>query len=126
MKGSSELFAEFFFAPRETHLLEYGGPPEDPIDFFLFKPEHLDWLRERRCELMKVDCGPGDFVIWDSRTMHYASFPEGEIMRTVFYICYTPVSVGREDLESRRDCLSSLEGRAIGSIVILEGRSHRY
>lgn len=86
-------------------------PPEDFLDLFLFKDEHLDWFREKGCELIKVDAGPGDFVIWDSRTMHYASFPEGEQIRTVFYMCYTPASFGKkEDLELKGKLFDTFRG----------------
>ncbi|CZR57791.1 uncharacterized protein PAC_07680 [Phialocephala subalpina] len=104
MKGSAPLFEEFFSEPREMFTPPGGGPPKDFLDLFLFKQEHLDWFRDRGCELIKVDCGPGDFVIWDSRTMHYAAFPEGEEIRTVFYICYTPRAFGEQeqmDLKAR-------------------------
>ncbi|KUJ15036.1 phytanoyl-CoA dioxygenase [Mollisia scopiformis] len=112
MEGSAPLFEEFFSEPREMFRPPGGrGPPKDFVDLFLFKQEHLDWFRERGCELMQVDCGPGDFVIWDSRTMHYASFPEGEEIRTVFYICYTPRAFGtQEDMDLKARLFETYRG----------------
>ena len=71
----------------------------------LFKDEYLEWLKNKGRELIKVDAEAGDFVIWDSRTMHHASFPECDVTQTVFHICYTPTSFGKpEDLKLKGSC----------------------
>jgi len=36
-------------------------------------------------------------VIWDSRTLHYACFPQGELIRHVQYVCMTPRKFGNEE-----------------------------
>jgi hypothetical protein len=111
MKGSANLFEEFFSEPREMHLLPEGGPPKDHKDLFLFRKEHLDWFTDHGCELVLVDCDAGDFVIWDSRTLHYAAFPEGEEIRTVLYMCYTPRAFGtQEQMELKAKLFNNFRG----------------
>jgi len=111
MKGSAPLFKEFFSTLREMYRPEGDTPPEDFVDLFLFKDEHLDWFKSKGCELVKVNAEAGDFVIWDSRTMHYAAFPEGEEIRTVFYICYTPRAWGNEkDMALKAELFRLYEG----------------
>jgi len=61
---------------------------------------------------IKVCCEPGDFVLWDSRTIHANSpattlrpFPEKGILcprRLVTYVCMTPTSRANEEIRSKR------------------------
>ncbi len=77
-------------------------PPEIKfMDLFLFNKKDVKWFEDRGCKLEKINMDPyvqkssmsktyaddfvqycrGDFVLWDSRTMHYAKFPEGDQIR---------------------------------------------
>ncbi|KAL4892485.1 Clavaminate synthase-like protein [Aspergillus ambiguus] len=112
MKGSAKLFNEFFSVPREPYAHEDAPPPEMKyMDLFLFSPEDVKWFEERGCELIKVNMEPGDFVLWDSRTMHYAKFPEGNNFRHVQYICMTPRRFATEEaLKLKKQCFESWTG----------------
>lgn len=91
MKGSAKLFNEFFETDHEQDDHEDKPPPEIKyMDLFLFNKKDVKWFEERGCELEKINMEPGDFVLWDSRTMHYAKFPEGDQIRHAMYICEFP------------------------------------
>lgn len=112
MKGSSRLFNEFFARPRESFDHEDAPPPElEYMDLFLFSQKDVKWFEERGCELVKINMEPGDFVLWDSRTMHYAKFPEGDQIRNVQYICMTPRKFANEDaLKAKKECFEKWQG----------------
>lgn len=112
MKGSSLLFNEFFSEKRESCWHEDAPPPEaEYMDLFLFSEKDVQWFKDRGCELIKVNMNPGDFVLWDSRTMHYAKFPEGNQIRHVQYICMTPKRFASEtDLELKKECFDNWMG----------------
>ncbi|KAI0163386.1 hypothetical protein BJ166DRAFT_526207 [Pestalotiopsis sp. NC0098] len=112
MKGSSKLFDEFFSQKREAADHEDAPPPElEFMDLFLFSKKDVQWFEDRGCELVKIDMEPGDFVLWDSRTMHYARFPEGEQIRHVQYICMTPRKFAEPDaLEAKKYCFENYMG----------------
>jgi hypothetical protein len=96
--GSHKLFKQIFEARRQT--LQGIG------DYIPFSKDSSLWNGEIKTSGLaprKVCCGPGDFVLWDSRTIHCnefartsRSFPEdGSILsprRIVAYICMTPAS----------------------------------
>lgn len=112
MKGSAKLFDEFFAQKRESYNHEDAPPPEmEFMDLFLFSDKDVDWFKERDCELIKVNMDPGDFVLWDSRTMHYACLPEGDQIRHVQYICMTPKRFASpEALELKKQCFENYIG----------------
>jgi ectoine hydroxylase-related dioxygenase (phytanoyl-CoA dioxygenase family) len=100
MGGSARLFGEFFSEPRKMNFDDPEKPPPEFDDLFLSRPEQLKWYEDRGRKLVKVCADPGDVIIWDSRTMHYACFPGGDEVRTIIYACYTPAAFGtKEDLE---------------------------
>ncbi|KAJ5890761.1 uncharacterized protein N7473_006989 [Penicillium subrubescens] len=112
MKGSAKLFDEFFSQKRESYNHEDAPPPEmEYMDLFLFSDKDVEWFKERGCELIKVNMEPGDFVLWDSRTMHYACLPEGDQIRHVQYICMTPKRFASpEALELKKQCFENYIG----------------
>ncbi|KAL2290252.1 hypothetical protein FJTKL_00711 [Diaporthe vaccinii] len=112
MKGSAHLFNEFFAHKRESNDHEDAPPPEIKyMDLYLFSEKDVKWFEERGCELIKVNMEPGDFVLWDSRTMHYARLPEGEQIRNVQYICMTPRRFATEEaLEAKKKCFETYTG----------------
>ncbi|KAL6916439.1 hypothetical protein ACHAP8_007733 [Fusarium lateritium] len=112
MKGSSKLFNEFFAHKRESADHEDAPPPEIKyMDLFLFSEKDVKWFEERGCEMYKVNMEPGDFVLWDSRTMHYAKFPEGDQIRHVQYVCMTPRKFATEEaLKAKAYCYNTFTG----------------
>ncbi|KIV99694.1 uncharacterized protein PV09_08627 [Verruconis gallopava] len=112
MKGSAKLFDEFFKVKRESYAHEDAPPPElEYMDLFLFSDKDVKWFEERGCELIKINMEPGDFVLWDSRTMHYAKLPEGNQIRHAQYICMTPRKFASEQtIKLRKECFDNFYG----------------
>lgn len=112
MKGSANLFDEFFAHKRESYDHEDAPPPEAQfMDLFLFSEKDVKWFEDHGCELIKINMEPGDFVLWDSRTMHYACLPEGNQIRHVQYICMTPRKFATpEALELKKECFENFVG----------------
>ncbi|GMG04658.1 unnamed protein product [Aspergillus oryzae] len=110
--GSAKLFDEFFAQKRDQYDHEDAPPPElKYMDLFLFHEKDVKWFEERGCELIKVNLEPGDFVLWDSRTMHYACFPEADQIRHAQYICMTPKRFATEKaLELKKTCFENYLG----------------
>lgn len=103
MKCSSKLFDQFFSETREQDDHE-DKPPEgsDFRDLFLSKEEDVQWFKDHGCEMIKTNLEPGDLALWDSRTMHYACFPQGDRIRHVQYVCMTPAKFAKQkDLEQK-------------------------
>ncbi|EGP86303.1 unnamed protein product [Zymoseptoria tritici ST99CH_3D1] len=98
MKGSSKLFDQFFAEKREQDDHE-DKPPEEANfkDLFIFREQDVQWFKDHGCELVKVNMEPGDMAVWDSRTMHYACFPQGDLIRHVQYVCMTPAKFAKPD-----------------------------
>lgn len=105
MKGSSLLFDKFFSSQRESCWHDDAPPPVSKfLDLFLFSDADVKWFEDRGCELLKVNMNAGDFVLWDSRTMHYARLPEGNQIRHLQYICMIPRRFATEkDLEMKKE-----------------------
>ncbi|RDW87855.1 hypothetical protein BP5796_03549 [Coleophoma crateriformis] len=112
MKGSSKLFDDFFARDRDPYDHEDAPPPEMKfMDLFLFSQADTKWFTDRGCELIKINMEPGDFVLWDSRTMHYACLPEADQIRQVQYICMTPRSMAPPDqLKIKAECFEKRIG----------------
>lgn len=112
MKGSAKLFNEFFAQDRTQDDHEDAPPPELKfMDLFLFNQKDVKWFEERGCELVKINMEPGDFVLWDSRTMHFAKHPTGEQIRHVQYVCMTPRRFATpEALEAKKICFENYYG----------------
>lgn len=112
MKGGANLFDEFFSTKRQSAYHEDAPPPElEWEDLFHFSEEDVQWFKDRGCELVKICLEPGDFVLWDSRTMHYARLPEGDQVRHAQYICMTPRRfASQEALDLRKKCFDDYRG----------------
>ncbi|EAT76527.2 hypothetical protein SNOG_16155 [Parastagonospora nodorum SN15] len=112
MKGSAKLFDEFFAEKREQDEHEDKPPPEEEMrDLFIFKEEDVKWFQDRGCVLQKINMEPGDLVLWDSRTMHYAEHPQGDLIRHVQYICMTPRKFAKkEDIELKAKLFNDFQG----------------
>ncbi|EUC42417.1 hypothetical protein COCMIDRAFT_103571 [Bipolaris oryzae ATCC 44560] len=112
MKGSSKLFDEFFSEKREQDEHEDKPPPEEEMrDLFIFKEEDVKWFESKGCTLQKMNLDPGDLVLWDSRTMHYAAHPQGDLIRHVQYICMTPRKFAKEeDVKLKAELFQKFQG----------------
>jgi ectoine hydroxylase-related dioxygenase (phytanoyl-CoA dioxygenase family) len=61
--------------------------------------------------MIKINLEPGDLVLWDSRTMHYACFPEGDLIRHVQYVCMTPRKFAKqEDMDFKAELFKTWQG----------------
>ncbi|KAM0753443.1 hypothetical protein T439DRAFT_297788 [Meredithblackwellia eburnea MCA 4105] len=82
-------------------------------EMYLFKETGISWLKEKGLEFVKVDCGPGDMVLWDSRNPHYNVAPKGTTPRFVVYTCYAPVSTAtQEDLLMKKKLFEETKGHS--------------
>jgi hypothetical protein len=82
----------------------------DNFDWFGFSLDDVKWFKDRGCRLIKVDAAPGVLIIWDSRTVHYASLPKSETIRTIIYATYTPARLATpESLALKSELLHKYE-----------------
>ncbi|GHJ86513.1 hypothetical protein NliqN6_2915 [Naganishia liquefaciens] len=97
MRGSAALFPELV----EAFNLRSQCTGRD---HFRFKPEHIEWLKERGCTWVHPDLNPGDVVFWDSRQAHTAAAPEAGRPRMAVYACYKPAKeISPECLKLRQE-----------------------
>ncbi|KAL3475855.1 hypothetical protein BJX99DRAFT_270840 [Aspergillus californicus] len=108
LQGSSELF-ELFFKEHPPKPKAADAPGQ--FDWYGFTLEDVAWFEDHGCKLIKVNAEPGDVIIWDSRTVHYASLPQSETIRTIIYATYTPASLATpEDIALKADIFRRFEG----------------
>lgn len=50
-------------------------------DLFDWTDEKLQWFKDHGCEWVKPSMDPGDFILWDSRAVHYGAAPLGKNKR---------------------------------------------
>jgi len=93
MKGSANLFKQYFEERAKTH----PGEKWMTRDGYPFKQEELQWFFDRGCEWVKPEMEPGDFVVWDSREIHYGAAPLRDNKRFAIYICYKPAAYMTEE-----------------------------
>ncbi|KAH6657044.1 hypothetical protein BKA67DRAFT_635087 [Truncatella angustata] len=80
-------------------------------EWYGFTGEGMAWLKNKGCEWIKVNAGPGDLLLWDSRTPHYNLSPEGTIPRFCAYTCYMPAAdASQEDLIRKKSAFDNLQG----------------
>lgn len=105
-----QLFShEQFF--KENPPTEKPADAPGQFDWYGYKTEELKWFEKHGCEMIKIEAEAGDMIIWDSRTIHHASLPENNNIRTVCYAAYTPRTLAsEEDLELKRQCFKKWEG----------------
>ncbi|KAJ5536247.1 hypothetical protein N7513_009433 [Penicillium frequentans] len=102
---------------RGAHLLsdefhrDMADEPRIPAwtpEWFGYTERGMKWLADRGFEWVKVDAGPGDLLLWDSRTPHYNLSPTGDQARFCIYTCYMPVSFAtQEDLQRKKDAFET-------------------
>ncbi|WOO83354.1 uncharacterized protein LOC62_05G006881 [Vanrija pseudolonga] len=104
LEGSMPLFEEYF----ATH--EHLAPAEgwSPADWWLHTEEQLQWFYDRGCKWVKVEAGPGDVILWDSRTIHYGVHAQGTEPRIATYVCYKPArDLSPERLALKQECFDN-------------------
>lgn len=107
MEGSSKLFDKFFALNPPDRTQGIGAKH---YDFCPFKGPHVEWYKEQGCKLVKVCAEPGDLILWDSRSMHYAAFPTSDEIRTIIYACYTPAKLAKpEDMKLKSELFKRWE-----------------
>ena len=74
LEGSYPLYNEFFEA--HEHEAPEGGWKW--IDSYHHTESQLQWFYDRGCTWKKVEAGPGDVILWDSRCIHYGAAAEGD------------------------------------------------
>ncbi|EJU04012.1 hypothetical protein DACRYDRAFT_105083 [Dacryopinax primogenitus] len=98
LKGSALLFERYF---QEHKHLE--SPDKWLIrDGYFWDEAELKWFYDRGCEWVKPAMDPGDFVLWDSRQVHYGAFPKKQNKRFAIYICYKPMAFMTEEQKERK------------------------
>jgi len=107
LRGSHSLTQEFF--KRYPDVL--GRKTWGPEDWFPFTREEVGWFTEAGCEVVKVCAGPGDLIIWDSRTIHYNRVPQSQQTRSIIYACYAPAEFATpKDIELKRQLFQDRRG----------------
>ncbi|KAK2589642.1 hypothetical protein QQS21_012682 [Conoideocrella luteorostrata] len=96
MTGTARLFEQYF---KEHQPPEGGWVKRDLFDW---TDETLQWFRDRGCEWVKPSMDPGDFILWDSRTVHYGAAPLGTTKRMAIYTCYKPIEFLSEEQRERK------------------------
>ncbi|WVW86105.1 hypothetical protein I302_108144 [Kwoniella bestiolae CBS 10118] len=117
LEGSFELYNEFF----ETH--EQDAPPEGWSwrDSFVPSDEQIQWFYDRGCKWRKVEAGPGDLILWDSRMIHYGGKAEGDSIRVATYVCYKPAKdIEPQAVELRQKCWDQLIGTSHDPLLFRE------
>jgi hypothetical protein len=73
-------------------------------DLYMFTDDQLSWFRAKGIEPYKVCSGPGDLILWDSRTIHYGSEPTelSNQIRTIIYAAYTPAQLASDEALDRK------------------------
>ncbi|KAL3965648.1 phytanoyl- dioxygenase protein [Purpureocillium lilacinum] len=96
LNGSAPLFEQYF----KEHTQPDGGWIKR--DLFDWTDEQLQWFKDRGCEWMKPNMEPGDFILWDSRAVHYGAAPLGTNKRMAIYTCYKPIEFLSEEQRERK------------------------
>lgn len=98
---------------KGSHLLHdkiwESGKKTAKNDWYKFTEEEVEDLFSQ-CEEVKVCCSPGDLVLWDSRTVHWAKSPEnGGRYRMVIYVSYQPAALARpRDIANKQKAYNML------------------
>jgi len=96
MSGTAPLFGKYF----EEHQAPEGGYIKR--DSYRWTDEELQWFKDRGCEWLKPSLDPGDFILWDSRSVHYGVAPTGNNKRMAVYTCYKPTEFMTEEQRLRK------------------------
>ncbi|WVF69116.1 hypothetical protein IAT40_003890 [Kwoniella sp. CBS 6097] len=86
LEGSLPLYNEFF----DTHADQKPAEGWSWKDSHSFTEKDLEWFYARGCKWHKIEAGPGDVILWDSRSIHYGAAAQGDRPRVATYVCYKP------------------------------------
>lgn len=75
LEGSLPLYNEYF--ETHEHLKPEGGWGWRDSYHFNKVDDQLQWFYDRGCTWKKVECSPGDVILWDSRCIHYGAAARG-------------------------------------------------
>nr|XP_031858563.1 uncharacterized protein CI109_006086 [Kwoniella shandongensis]KAA5525635.1 hypothetical protein CI109_006086 [Kwoniella shandongensis] len=107
LENSTPLYNEFF----EAHADQRPAEGWSWRDGHSFSDEDLKWYEAKGCKWKKVEAGPGDVILWDSRTVHYGAAARGQRPRVATYVCYKPAkNIRPEKLEERKQALADYSG----------------
>lgn len=107
LEGSTALFDEYFATHGNIRPAE-GWPT---ADWWGHDEEAVAWFEARGCKWHKVCAGPGDLILWDSRTIHYGAAAAGTEPRVATYVCYKPASgISPEQLALKKECFANYWG----------------
>ncbi|KAI9661855.1 MAG: hypothetical protein M1821_009094 [Bathelium mastoideum] len=105
-KGGHELSEQF----HQEMAWEEKIPAWNP-EWYGFTELGMKWLADHGCEWVKVCAGPGDLLLWDSRTPHYNLSSEIDKERFAIYTCYMPVAdASQEDLKRKKHAFDNWLG----------------
>ncbi|KAJ2980963.1 hypothetical protein NQ176_g2319 [Zarea fungicola] len=96
MTGTAALFEQYF---KEHEPPEGGWIKRDLCNW---TEKELQWFKDRGCEWVKPSMAPGDFILWDSRAVHYGAAPLGKNKRMAVYTCYKPIEFLTEEQRERK------------------------
>ncbi|KAM0748624.1 hypothetical protein T439DRAFT_68812 [Meredithblackwellia eburnea MCA 4105] len=98
MQGSSALYTQLWEAFEDKK--PEGGWNTWEQQFLT--EDMNNWLLARGCKWLKVCAGPGDLLLWDSRTVHYGALPTSTNDRFAAYVCYKPAEHVDEETKKER------------------------
>ncbi|KAK4054122.1 hypothetical protein OIV83_001147 [Microbotryomycetes sp. JL201] len=108
LKGGHHISEEYHRAFKDEEQ-EFRWTNE----VYTFRETGLAWLKERGYEWVKVNAGPGDLVLWESRVPHYNVSPQAGNPRFVVYTSYAPVyTAEEEDLLRKKELFEKLDGHS--------------
>jgi hypothetical protein len=107
LDGSFGLFNEFF----ETHEHEAPEGGWSLRNNHHYTDSQLQWFFDRGCSWIKVEAGPGDVILWDSRTIHYGAEAKGETPRVA--TCEQYFAINRDTAECETDVCYKPAGDAL-------------
>lgn len=90
-----------------TELWEHFDDKKGPNGWNTIPWQTIDedmnsWLLAKGCTWTKLCPGPGDLMLWDSRTIHYGAVPSSTNDRFAAYVCYKPAKYISEEVRRGR------------------------
>ncbi|WWC88322.1 uncharacterized protein L201_003230 [Kwoniella dendrophila CBS 6074] len=108
LDGSFPLYKQYF---EEHEHLKPSADGWNWIDSYSYPEETLQWFYDKGCKWKKLEAGPGDLILWDSRTIHYGDAARGDRPRVATYVCYKPAKgISPEKLQERKTAMEEYAG----------------
>ncbi|XP_060071291.1 uncharacterized protein LOC132551198 [Ylistrum balloti] len=112
IEGSCRVHREFLDTFTEAEEDSAGE------DFYMLKPEFVEWYKNKGLREKKVPVPKGGMVIWDSRTVHDNVKPEmgrlhSDRWRFVTFVCMTPaIWTSKKDLDLKKEAFEKMVATA--------------